>query len=179
MTETIQKKRSLFNILKLMADFDDEVAGISIEEFKEVVGELPDKIDSCRDFISSVECRVDYLKSEISELQSRKKSMENTINNFKQYLVSTMKTMEVDKLQGANFSLSLGSRKHIDIKEGKEIDSNMYLEIGLLDPTVIKREYKINKANFKHLCSKVPDILKKYGQESVKSFAQFRRKKGV
>ena len=179
MSETIQKKRSLFNILKLMADFDDEVAGISIEEFKEVVGELPDKIDSCRDFISSVECRVDYLKTEIAELQSRKKSMENTINNFKQYLVSTMETMEVDKLQGANFSLSLGSRKTIDLKEGKEITNEMYAEIGIIDPTVIKKEYKINKTNFKRLCSKVPDILKKYGQESVKSFAQFRRKKGV
>ena len=176
--EKVPKKLSLYKILRHMADFDDDSSDLSQEDFEEIVGTLPDKVDSCKDFIDSTEGRIAVLQRQIDDLKSTKDSLSNTIKNFKKYLDFTMSNLEVNKLQGDKYSLSRSERKTIDFVPN-QITTEMFIELNIQKANTIERNFKLNKTNFKQLCSSHPDLLAKYGKESVNSFVQFRAKKGV
>ena len=67
--ENVHKKLSLYKILRHMADFDDDSSDLSQEDFEEIVGTLPDKVDSCKDFIDSTEGRIAVLQRQIEDLK--------------------------------------------------------------------------------------------------------------
>ena len=156
-----------------MRDFDDGIADIPMEDFAEIIGELPGKIDDCKEFINSIESRLAVVQRDISDLTDIKTSMTSTLKNFKKYLATTMETMEVDKLKGEKHVLSIGRRTTINFKD-IEINSEVYMSLNMLAPHTVKRAYSINAAGFKKLCEKNPEIKDKYATEIVSTFPQFR-----
>jgi len=168
-----QKKKSFYKILKLMQEFDDQTLDISEEEFKEIVEELPTKIDDCKYFINSLESRIAVIHREISDLGEIKTAMMNTLKSFKRYLSNTMINMEVDKLPGEKHVLSLARRSTVKFKD-IEIDSDIYLSLNMLSPYTVKRTYSINADGFKKLCENNQEIKEKYATEIVSTFPQFR-----
>lgn len=175
---TIEQKATLFNFLKRLNDFDNDISDLSEADIKELIGDIKDKVDSCRDFLTSCESRVNELSTKIDELRSAKTSIENTIKNFKNYLVYTMRENQTPKLQGNYYTLSLQERKTYEFKfENLTIDT--FMELNAKQPDTVKHEFKLSKTNFKQLCDNDPEIKEKYAIESVNSFSTFRIKKGV
>ena len=168
-----QKEKSFYKILKIMEDFDNEVEEISQQDFQEAVGELPDKIDGCKDFINVLESRMIVHQREIEYHSAIIKTFNSTLTSFKKYLTNTMINLEVDKLQGEKHVLSLGRRTSLKFKD-IEIDSDVYMSLNMLAPHTVKRSYSINALGFKKLCEKNPDIKDKYAVESTSVFPQFR-----
>jgi len=168
-----QKKKSFYKILKIMEDFDNEVEEISQQDFQEALGELPDKIDGCKDFINVLESRMIVHQREIEYHSAIIKTFNSTLTSFKKYLTNTMINLEVDKLQGEKHVLSLGRRTSLKFKD-IEIDSDVYMSLNMLAPHTVKRAYAINATGFKKLCEKNPEIKDKYAVESTSTFPQFR-----
>ena len=168
-----QKEKSFYKILKIMEDFDNEVEEISQQDFQEAVGELPDKIDGCKDFINVLESRMIVHQREIEYHSAIIKTFNSTLTSFKKYLTNTMINLEVDKLQGEKHVLSLGRRTSLKFKD-IEIDSDVYMSLNMLAPHTVKRAYSINALGFKKLCEKNPAIKDKYAVESTSTFPQFR-----
>jgi chaperonin cofactor prefoldin len=175
---TIEQKATLFNFLQRLQDYDNDISDLSEDDIKELIGDIRDKVDSCKDFLTSCESRVTELSSKIDELRSAKTSIENTIKNFKNYLVYAMKENQTPKLQGNYYTLSMQERKTYDFKFD-QITTDMFLDLNIKRPDTIKQEYKLSKTNFKQLCDNDPEIKEKYANESVNSFSTFRVKKGV
>jgi len=168
------EKLTLIGILQRMKEFDDDVSDLSFDQFKELVGEiLPEKVDDCKKFLTKLSVEIQAIKSEIDDLQKAKKSLETSEANFKKYLAYALESTGTQKLQGLRHTLSLQTRKTVQPKTF-DVTSQHYIELNMLLPDTIKREYSISKANFKQLCEKHPEILEKYGEETVNSFTTFR-----
>ena len=156
-----------------MEDFDNDVEEISQQDFQEALGELPDKIDGCKDFINVLESRMIVHQREIEYHSAIIKTFNSTLTSFKKYLTNTMINLEVDKLQGEKHVLSLGRRTSLKFKD-IEIDSDVYVSLNMLASHTVKRSYSINALGFKKLCEKNPEIKDKYAVESTSTFPQFR-----
>ena len=180
MTDIVAKKRSFFNLVKAMQDYDNEIGEITDEEMDDIVKELmPTKVDDCKTFILHGDALVAGLKAEISTTQDTISSVGKSIVRFKDSMARSMESMGAQKLPGKIWNIALEYRKNIEFVPST-ITTAMYVEFAMIDPNIIKREYKINRTNFKQLAEKHPEILEKYGKESVKSFVKFRgNKKGI
>jgi chaperonin cofactor prefoldin len=175
---TIEQKATLFNFLQRLQDYDNDISDLSEDDIKNLIGDIKDKVDSCKDFLTSCESRVTELSSKIDELRSAKTSIENTIKNFKNYLVYAMKENQTPKLQGNYYTLSMQERKTYEFKL-EELNIDTFMELNAKQPDTVKHEFKLSKTNFKQLCDNNPDLKEKYATESVNSFSTFRVKKGV
>ena len=178
MSDKIQENFSLFKLLQIMSDFDDEMGNITVEQFEEAAKGQKPKVDNCYEFILNCESRISIIDQKIKDLQESKSSIKRTIENFKTYLDKTMQTFDTKKLQGEYYTLYRQERKKLDFKD-IELNQYVFLDLNLKRPGTVKQEFKLDKTIFKQLCDKYQDIKEKYAIESVKSFVSFRSKKGV
>ncbi len=179
--KSIEKKESfsLENLLQLMDDFDDGISNLSVEDMKEIVGEIvPEKVDGCKRFIMSVESRMIVVDNEIKHLQGIKKSMGSSLENFRKYVANTLENSGTSKLPGNKYILSLGKRKNLKALDF-DVTSTEYMNFNMQRDNVVKREYKLNSKEFKKLCEENETVKNKYSEETISTFAQFRLNKGI
>ena len=175
----MEEKLTLLDILSKMKDFDDDVSDLSEEDFKEMVGELlPEKVDGCKKFLINVETRINTLKREINDLTSAKKSLENTMSNFKSYLTYALRTTGTTKVTGSNHYLSLSQQTTIKPKE-LEITAHHFMSFNMLKDGLIKKSYSLDNAMFKDVCKENEEFKSQYADEIKSDYVTFRVKKGV
>ena len=175
--EQQKKKHSLVELLRIMQDFDDGCSNLNFEQFKEIVGDLvPEKVDNCKSFLMNIEARINVIDEEIKELQSSKKSLKSSIENYKKYLAYAMESTGCSKIPGKKHVLYLAKKKTIKPKNF-EITAETYMNFNTLKPGTIERTYKINASKFKSMCENSHEMLNKYADEQITTFTQFRANK--
>jgi len=172
MEEKLPEKRSMFKTLGIMRDHDEEIREVSLAEFKEAVKELPTKVDGSKYHKEDLKSRIDVIAGRIKDLQLIKKSFQTSLTNYNTYLPWALKHHEVDNLQGNDYYLKLREKRSTVLRSGIEVDTSIYVELNMITPGAVKREYSVDSRAFADICKKHPEILEKYGEIKVTEFAQ-------
>ena len=174
-----EKTQSLHDMLKLMADFDEGASDMSMDDMKELVGDiLSDKVDDCQLYLSYLQSRSSSIGEAIEDMQASKRGIDRTIDNYKKYLDYSLESTGSKKIPGNKYVLSRTVRSTV-ISDVDNVDSSVYIELNMLRDNVVERHYKINMSEFKKLCEQDENIREKYSKVEQSSFIQFRPNRGI
>lgn len=124
------------NLLDLInnEDVPKELLEKSLNELDE---QFEVKAENVAKLIKSLEVDVNGYKEEEKRMSTQRKYLENKISNLKEYLDSSMKSLDKQKIKGKVFTLSLQKNPpSVEISDFKSID-NKYLIPQ--EPTVDKK----------------------------------------
>ena len=85
-------------------DVDPEVLSDTMEG---LTGEIEDKADSYAYVITEIKGDIDKIDAEIKRLQSRKKTLSNSVESIKNHLYTSMVAMDMRKIKTAKHSFSI------------------------------------------------------------------------
>ena len=119
----------------------DEGEPLSDAEYMELVGDIRQKVDAIKEFISSQEAEIQRLENDyIKPIQARKKQINTNIKNLKNWIISTMEFNQYPYLKGDLFTVKITERDVLDCDEF-EISNLFYMK----HKDFIKKEYAIEK----------------------------------
>jgi hypothetical protein len=132
-------KMTFDELLKTLNRADDELLQFDWADQRLLKENIELKVDGCKYYIDKLKTQIDLIDTYIKEYQQTKRTLQNNLQGFKDFLSFQMKNQGFDKLPGKRWRVSLSQRKSIKIKA--EANSGLFLRY----PDLIKREFSWRK----------------------------------
>lgn len=135
---------SLLNLEEAMENCsnEEEVKEIIAKSIEEMSGTLKDKVDNSVRFIRSREAEIKALSEEIKFLQAKKKSLENKVESFKDYLFQFTK-LQAGEVKGNVFRLKVRNNPvSVKILDESLVDEIFVNYKRVIDTTSLKEALK-------------------------------------
>lgn len=169
---------SFNQMLSKLRELEDELVDLSNDDLKTLLGDIKDKVDGVQLWESKLKAEIARVAEEIRVLQDRKRTMENSLKRFRDYLVYTLKVNETPMIKGKVWDIKLRNRKLIKPKD-IEITSTDYLKLNHGEGRkVIDRVYKWNVSALKTAYTVEPETFKDYVTATETEYIQFTATKG-
>jgi hypothetical protein len=149
---TEEKKISLYNISERLLEVEQKIALLGgevdddVEEIlSEISLELSTKVDGVVDYIKSKSNHIDEIKKREGELKDLRTVEENSLDRFKEYVVTCMGRMKAKKLEGKYSRISKRKPlKKLSIADKNQIPIEFIeiIETSKIDTAEIKKRLK-------------------------------------
>lgn len=166
------------NLLFRLNELSEVAEEISQQDFEKLVGDVADKIDSIRFVLSHFEAESDRLKKIIDEFAKAKKTVDNSFERLKGYVIYSMKNNNMPYLEGEKFTVKLTQSEATETKG--ECDEKTYLKFLKQNISVVKKSFQWDKTEIKRLLkSDQADLVKDIAEIKINNSVKFSPKKGV
>lgn len=146
--------RNVFDQLAELPDLNNEIIEDTLSP---IMGEFNDKAISLTSYFKNLEAEANAIKEAEEMMYKRRKSIENKIENMKNYLKDNMKTSGINKISCPYFSVTLSKTKSkvnitdlsqippsfIRVKTIREPDKDSILKVGGCDGAEIIENYAL------------------------------------
>lgn len=142
---------TLYNITNKFIDLMNkaEEGELTEEEYnqlgEEIALELQKKSANIIGFAKNIELTIEAIKSEEKRLSENRKSLENKLDKFKQYVKDNMERLGLDKIQTELGTLSIAKNPmSVEIENEEEVPKEFKQEVVTIkiDKTAIKNHFK-------------------------------------
>jgi len=133
---TDEKYQALYD---LASDTDDTKT--IYKKYNNINDDIDKQADNTRLILSKLKSDVDFLSDEIKQLQNRKKSIENNIDNLKSMLMWTFYKAGITKLKTKKATFYFATTTSVKIDDT--------LDLTKLDKNFVQVEYKVDKKALK------------------------------
>lgn len=146
-----EKGLSLYNITNKFVEIMDKAqeGELTEEEYntlgKELALELQKKSSSIIGYAQNEEALIDAIDIQIKRLTELKKSKQNNLDKFKQYVKDNMERLEISKIETELGSLAIAKNPiSVEIENEEEVPNEFKLEVVTtkIDKTAIKNHFK-------------------------------------
>ena len=156
--KTEEGKKTLSELMQIYVEIENEI----IDNGGEVTDEIEDKlasaesdveekVDNYEHFIRHLKGQIEYLKNQEKHYQTRRRTMENTIQKLRERLIYMLDYYKMPKLKTSTFNFKLGESHSwqidsdkIDVAERERMIKNGYAE------EVFKPHLSVIKADNKY-----------------------------
>ncbi len=120
-------------------------AGFTQEEISDnlagIAGEFEDKAISCIMYEKTLQGQIDTLAGEIKRLSAMKKSIDNKVLGFREYIRSNMEATGINKIEHALFNITLRKASQVvQVDDEKQVPSDYkILQPPKIDRVAIKK----------------------------------------
>lgn len=167
----MKKLDTLYNLLEKLEKNDTDEP-LNDDDFAQLADDLKSKVDAIKDFITRCEYEADRLQNEyIKPIQARKKAIENSVDNLKQWILRTMENHNLPLLHGELFTLMLQERTTIEV-DNFEVTQMFYVE----HKEICERIFELNKKAIKDQLEKGQSF--EFARMKKKRNVMFKVKKG-
>lgn len=139
----------LYELTEQLKDFNELVESGEIPEdavrdtFESLEGQFNDKAISCGHYLKSLEAESEVIDIEIKRLTALKKTRQNALDKFKDYLRENMERTNINKIECPLFSISLGvSQDVVEISDLNSLPKEYKKVKTEADKTAIKKALK-------------------------------------
>lgn len=160
-------------LLSKLNEADEAMEALSKEDFDQLIGDIKDKIDGIKYFISKCDAEEKRLDDIIKEFQDKKKSVQNSSKALKKWATDCMIKNGTDLMHGEKFTIRIQSRESLIINENIELDAKAYLKYKGL----VKRKYEWDKTAVKQAIKS--NKFENVGELIKNKHSVFRARKGV
>jgi len=164
---------SLNQMLETLRHLEDNLAEMTPEEIKVLLGDIKTKVDNTQEIISRMEAEEARLKESATALTDRARDIKNTVTRIKNYCLFAMKADDTTELVGKHFDLKLYKRTTPTVKD-LNITPDMFLELNEIKDGLVKREYSFNKRAMKDLFKTSPELMDEYIFQKVSESISFK-----
>lgn len=136
--ELYKINKHIQDVLENGYSFDEETGEILFDTSSLDTLEIAfnEKVDNIICYIKNLNALNDAIESEIKALGERKKANNKKVENLTNYVLTTMKMREMDKLETAKNKVSFRKSKSLNVVDESKIPSIYFTE---------KIEHKVNK----------------------------------
>lgn len=110
--ELYKLKDQLVKLNELVESGDLPAQAIA-DTFEALEGEFNDKVIQCTHYLANTEAEIDSLDKEIKRLQAMKKTRQNAIESFRDYMRINMENSGITKIESPLFKISLGKGQEV------------------------------------------------------------------
>jgi hypothetical protein len=161
-------------LLALQA-LEDELIELSNEDLQRLLGDIKDKVDAVHLWESKLKAEAERVGNEIKQLQIRKRTIDNSLKRFREYLAYSLEENNTPELIGKSWTIKLRQRKSVSVKD--EPTSDDYIKLLDINQKLVERSYKWNANELKSAFKTDPETFGEYVNESTSKFIQFLPKK--
>jgi hypothetical protein len=178
-TQLINENRSLNGLLTVISLVDEGMIELPQSILVETIGSIKDKVDGIQEILSRMKSEQERLKIEAEHFTQRRRELENAEKRLKDYVVFCLENGGSEKLQGNRYTLTLQKRETLKARPNIELGSDLYMELNMLRPGTVKREYSFDAHQLKALALENDMVKDKFCEISKTTFPTFRVKKGL